>query len=764
MKINRGKIIVTAAVCLLLMTSACQTTSNQVLDKKSDEIVQTPYSRPQSDPYLEDVTRQPKKRDIMHSSNILKKRDIRRSRDGIVVEKQIKDTTKTTISKKAAISDKKRRKLLRAADRAINAQLYEYAIKKIDAILKKQPDDGTALALKKKVQLLQTAERATEEERYEDAIKVAEKILKDNPDDGGAIAFIENAQILQEGMRHRKILAQVKKVDVYERDRYFENLKEKSIPYNDLMQFPLEDEWEDIKGRAQKEDPAKRLKENRKHTERLEISPSPVHEPLPQDMQAKMGEKLSIEFINTPLRDVIAFLQEKSQMNFFLDDNAQDIDINIKLNDVPLSVILEYLLPKGTGYLVKDNVVYISKESLELRVYDVRDLLINLDDRQSLSTQSSASTTEEDTSPAGEGKDTFDRVKEIIDLITGTIEPQSWKLGTGGGRGLIAAREGMLGDIVVTQSVGIHKRVEGLLAALRSSADIQIAIEARFISVSDNFLEAFGNNINEFDLSEGADAPKRHGIFNETGDSFIDTGTTSALGATTGINLTYQIFDGLFLKGFLKAVQESDEAETVTAPKITLSNTQRGTIKVVTTINYIESYTIVSQTPQPVMSEIDDGTTFNVRPIVSADRKYVSLEVHPVITSVSFTETPFVTGGASTTGGGATAVTATNLIQRPLTVKQELSVTVSVPDKGILMIGGLGKSAETKTSTGVPILSKIPILKRLFSSDTIRKDINLADNLIILIKPTILIREEEEARAFTKGNKRTKIRYPTYGQ
>jgi len=209
-------------------------------------------------------------------------------------------------------------------------------------------------------------------------------------------------------------------------------------------------------------------------------------------------------------------------------------------------------------------------------------------------------------------------------------------------------------------------------------------------------------------------------------------------------------------------VQESDEAETVTAPKITLSNTQRGTIKVVTTESYIESYTIVSQTPQPVMAEIDEGTTFSVRPVVSADRKYVSLEVHPIITDVELASTNFVTGGATASGGGTTT-SNTNVIQRPQTTKQELSVTVSVPDKGILMIGGLGKSSETRTSKGVPILSKIPIVKRLFSSDVLDRDIAVADNLIILIKPTILIREEEEARAFTKGKRDAEIRFPTYG-
>jgi type II secretory pathway component GspD/PulD (secretin) len=377
----------------------------------------------------------------------------------------------------------------------------------------------------------------------------------------------------------------------------------------------------------------------------------------------------------------------------------------------------------------------------------VRDLLINLEDRQNL--EAAVSTTEEEGSSKGEGKDTFDRVQEIIGLITDTVEPASWSIN--GGRGRIAAREGMLGDIVVTHVVGIHKQTEDLLAALRSSADIQIAIEARFIAVSNNFLEAFGNNINELDL-RGQDDAERGGIFTAAGDTFIDTGTDNALGAATGLNLTYNIFNGLFIEGFLKAVQESDEAETVTAPKITLSNTQRGTIKVVTTKSYIESYTIVSQTPQPVMAEIDDGTTFNVRPVVSADRKYVYLEVHPVITSVTFVEKDFITAGTNIEGvePGDPSI---NKIQIPATTKQELSVTVCVPDKGILMIGGLGKSSETKTSKGVPILSKIPIIKRLFSSNSIDRDIAITDNLIILIKPTILIREEQEARAFAKGKK-----------
>ena len=481
----------------------------------------------------------------------------------------------------------------------------------------------------------------------------------------------------------------------------------------------------------------------------------------------KLEEKLSIEFINTPLRDVIAFLQEKSKMNFYLDKNAPEINVDIKLNDVPISVILDYILPEGMGYVVKTNIVHITVEPVELRVYDVRDLLINLEDRHELTGQVVTTGVEEGGEPAGEDKDAFDRVKEIIDLIASTIEPASWSVN--GGKGMMAAREGMLGDIVVTHNVGIHKQVEDLLAALRSSANLQIAIEARFIAVSDNFLEELGHNILEFDTTRsratesgpGADPPgsnaaggKEGGIFTDAGNIFAGAGVASG---ETGLNLSYQILNGFFLEGFLRAVQESDEAETVTAPKITLSNTQRGTIKVVTTISYIESFTIVSQTPQPVMAEIDTGTTFNVRPVVSADRKYVYLEVHPLITDVTLIETDFNTVGPVTSGDTGGQV-ATNKIQRPQTIKQELSVTVCVPDKGILMIGGLGRSSETKTSSGTPILSKIPIIKRLFSSNKIDRDIELG-NLIILIRPTILIREEEEARAFAKQDGETEMRY-----
>ena len=68
-----------------------------------------------------------------------------------------------------------------------------------------------------------------------------------------------------------------------------------------------------------------------------------------------------------------------------------------------------------------------------------------------------------------------------------------------------------------------------------------------------------------------------------------------------------------------------------------------------------------------------------------------------------------------TSTGGSTAVKSTIFVKLPEVTVSQLSVTVCVPDKGTIMIGGLGSINRNNTTTGIPILSKIPVLKLLFT-------------------------------------------------
>ena len=76
---------------------------------------------------------------------------------------------------------------------------------------------------------------------------------------------------------------------------------------------------------------------------------------------------------------------------------------------------------------------------------------------------------------------------------------------------------------------------------------------------------------------------------------------------------------------------------------------------------------------------------------------------------------------------------------------------VSVPDSGTLLIGGQKLAAETEVEAGVPILSKIPLLKRAYSARATVKD---EQTLLILIKPKILIHSEQEDLAFPSFTQR----------
>ena len=65
-------------------------------------------------------------------------------------------------------------------------------------------------------------------------------------------------------------------------------------------------------------------------------------------------------------------------------------------------------------------------------------------------------------------------------------------------------------------------------------------------------------------------------------------------------------------------------------------------------------------------------------------------------------------------------------------------------------MGGQKVAAEIEKEAGVPILSKIPILGRLFSNRTIVKDHKI---LLILVKPIIILQEEREKEAIAAMEK-----------
>ena len=78
-----------------------------------------------------------------------------------------------------------------------------------------------------------------------------------------------------------------------------------------------------------------------------------------------------------------------------------------------------------------------------------------------------------------------------MQLIQETVEPDSWY--DAGGEGTVRLFETK--KLIVRQTREVHKKIELLLKDMRKSLGHQVAIEARFLVVGENFLEDIGLDI-----------------------------------------------------------------------------------------------------------------------------------------------------------------------------------------------------------------------------------------------------------------------------
>ena len=407
-----------------------------------------------------------------------------------------------------------------------------------------------------------------------------------------------------------------------------------------------------------------------------------------------------------------------------------------------------------------------------------------------------------------------ERVDELLELIRNTIEPDSWR-DSGGD---VAAIAELGGQLVVTQTASAHAEVQDLLGKLREQRAIQIAIEARFITITSNYFEELGMDL-DIVLNQGNAGYDRTGrsangaqiliprSFSRLGflpavpnvgvplgtgggqaiaQPFSQVGLVplSGNGLVHGSNVTpiplisnvldlvqpsdtiipnsfggtstpaMQIFgsflDGIQVDFLLKATQADRRSSVMNAPKLVLMNGQRAWVGVLNTLAYVGGVMAVvdenSVAQQPIPQQLQTGTVLDVQAVVSADKRYVTMNLRPgVAQPVGPMATFPISGGAA----GAAAA-ADSFIQLPNTQRQVIRTTVSVPDGGTLLIGGMKTTQEIETEAGVPVLSKIPVLKRLYSARNLVKDEQV---LLILVKPTIIIQREQEEEAF-----------PTFGQ
>jgi type II secretory pathway component GspD/PulD (secretin)/tetratricopeptide (TPR) repeat protein len=399
-----------------------------------------------------------------------------------------------------------------------------------------------------------------------------------------------------------------------------------------------------------------------------------------------------------------------------------------------------------------------------------------------------------------QGADRATRIDEIKQYIIQNVDNPSWK-DNGGDVGTVSSSP-LRAILLITQTPENQRKIVSVLDSLRASQALQVSIEARFLTVQRNYLEDIGVNASfEFNPLQQAgnarsgfnssrfspivvdqDAVTNNSTFLDANGNLVanaaqgsrqldwisnvgNAAVPGSIAANPGDYPNPIVIQGSYLDNFtvdflIRAVQANQNTTSLTAPRLTLFSGQRAVLVVSTQQAYVSDLIPVVATGAALFQPVPQTTyasavVLKVQATVSPDRKYVYLDLQPQLARLRAL-VPFTISAVITPATGAVGVPTTNNIingtfQLPTIDVTQVFTSVSVPDGATLLLGGQTLAAETTREQGVPVLSKIPILKRLFTNRATSQDEQI---LLILVKPTILIQHETEQKQFPQLSSR----------
>lgn len=169
----------------------------------------------------------------------------------------------------------------------------------------------------------------------------------------------------------------------------------------------------------------------------------------------------------------------------------------------------------------------------------------------------------------------------------------------------------------------------------------------------------------------------------------------------------------------LKAMEDNNNINIRSTPKLATLNGHEATLTIGQSVFFVQQTQNINSGVNPITTisqqfrQVEANLSILINPIVSGN-EHVTLSIDAEFSS--FTPPEF----ENAPPGNAT---------RRFTSK------IRVENQEMIMLGGLEEVSSSETSSGVPLLSRIPVLKWFFSSKGKEKD---NDKLVVFIKPSII--------------------------
>jgi type II secretory pathway component GspD/PulD (secretin)/tetratricopeptide (TPR) repeat protein len=615
-----------------------------------------------------------------------------------------------------------------------------------------------------------------EREEYDQCMWLCDKILFINPN----LSSVAEMKIVAQRLKWMK--RDERHLDEYIRQwKKMQNHNEwiAGIP-TELIEFPEINTWMEI---------AKR----RPRTLKFEVE-GEMAEGDRQILDKLKAMKFTFNFTDAPLKEVIDFIRDSTGLNFVFDkDVDSSATVSIKVQDISVEALLKYVLqPSDLTFYVDGGLVIISTKAafsaknLRLEIYDVQDItfrLLDMPGREITFGDEGVTFVDQpaEAQPQFGGEDLVQLIRDTIDKPTWDEEGHS-----------INFQNGLL---IVKTLVDTHKKITKFLTMLRGSTGILVHIEARFMFVDDNWLQQVGMDFVDVPALPGggvvaglvAAAGGGFGPANPANLSwltpfpyFITTnqgaGNTSGiqhllnpggnfnaqinarvqnlmfndflrnkffqdyLGPVGGGTFIYGVQDDVTVNAFIRLVSKSQKGYILVAPRLTMFNTQRAHIQISNQMAYVKDWNLggggFQVIPDPIIDVISDGIILDVKPIVSADRKFITLEMRATV-ALLFPPPPQITQIIHGAVGG--------VVELPFVRMQKVKTTVVIPDGGVLVLGGFAGYYDFHAESGIPIWKHIPVLGQLGKEELRGKG---RRQILVILRGDIIIPSDEEKKRF----------------
>ncbi|HEX3133708.1 MAG TPA: hypothetical protein VHX44_09035, partial [Planctomycetota bacterium] len=428
---------------------------------------------------------------------------------------------------------------------------------------------------------------------------------------------------------------------------------------------------------------------DQRHTLRGNLEAPIALEPWEQAINEKLATRLSFNLVEQNAVEVLTALAKQSGINLIVDPSVfanGDVVVTLKANDITFRNALSWICRlAGTQWYIDRGAVYVGGKQESnpiLAIYDVSELLFVPKDQagKNLAFAGPAAGAAKGGGGAGGGGAGFNLFagakaeeatpaitpEDLVDLIQKAVTPLIWA-----NEGYGISIRGT--TLMVTAPRSTHLLIQEFIRSQANQKSQLVRVTARWLTVKDGYMEEIGVDwrsdrfVNGAPLIANPTSPTPlqipdqlpHASLTADGTGFhrmtnqfdssgtlinnlpaqASTPTTSAI-TNSGLNLQAMLINQTMASTLISAVERNTKGTILEAPEVVTMSGVRANTFMGRQYAYIGDYSAappagtLDGTLDPEIGVLNLGAVLDIKPYVSADGKYVTMEFRPAIASL----------------------------------------------------------------------------------------------------------------------------------